>query len=94
MMIISIKIFKFFYSILFQDAEQSSFSCTRSTTITKTAIVDESIQPITGGRVRFQGSWWPARCYQKVTIDPGEIVRVIGQESITLIVEPLTSELC
>ncbi|PSB06569.1 hypothetical protein C7B61_16880, partial [filamentous cyanobacterium CCP1] len=47
------------------------------------------IQPGKNGRVRFQGSWWSARCEQDVTILPGEVVRVVGRQNITLIVEPM-----
>lgn len=53
------------------------------------ATVDAIIQPSRTGRVRFQGSWWSARCDQNVTISPGEVVRVIGRQNITLVVEPL-----
>lgn len=28
----------------------------------ETAIVDEEIRPLECGRVRFQSTWWPARC--------------------------------
>ncbi|MCC3597083.1 NfeD family protein [Microcoleus sp. PH2017_26_ELK_O_A] len=42
------------------------------------AVVDESIYPNQTGRVRFQGSWWPARC--------DRTVYVIGVDSITLLV--------
>ncbi|WP_293276827.1 NfeD family protein [Microcoleus sp. PH2017_14_LAR_D_A] len=31
------------------------------------AVVDESIYPNQTGRVRFQGSWWPARCDRQIT---------------------------
>ncbi|TAG55458.1 MAG: hypothetical protein EAZ28_22360 [Oscillatoriales cyanobacterium] len=41
------------------------------------AVVDESIYPNQTGRVRFQGSWWPARC---------DRVYVIGVDKITLLV--------
>ncbi|WP_293317156.1 NfeD family protein [Microcoleus sp. PH2017_15_JOR_U_A] len=32
------------------------------------AVVDESIYPNQTGRVRFQGSWWPARCDRQITV--------------------------
>ena len=53
------------------------------------ATVDMVIQPGTTGYVRFQGSWWPARCEQQITIAPGEVVNVVGHENITLLVEPV-----
>ena len=53
------------------------------------ATVDMVIQPGSTGYVRFQGSWWPARCEQQVTITRGELVAVVGHENITLLVEPV-----
>jgi membrane protein implicated in regulation of membrane protease activity len=54
------------------------------------AIVDEMIQgPHHKGRVQFQGSWWPARCDFEVVLVPGQVVRVVGIDRITLVVEPL-----
>ncbi|MEG3863318.1 NfeD family protein [Microcoleus sp. herbarium12] len=50
------------------------------------AIVDEEIRPLESGRVRFQNSWWPAKCEQEITFQPGDVVRVIGIDNITLIV--------
>jgi len=51
------------------------------------AIVDEEIRPNESGRVRFQNSWWPAKCDLEMTFEPGEVVRVVGIDNITLIVE-------
>ncbi|MEG4088197.1 NfeD family protein [Microcoleus sp. F6_B4] len=51
------------------------------------AIVDEEIRPNESGRVRFQNSWWPAKCDRDMTFEPGEVVRVVGIDNITLIVE-------
>ncbi|HEY9657544.1 MAG TPA: NfeD family protein, partial [Allocoleopsis sp.] len=53
------------------------------------AIVDAAISPGRSGRIRYQGSWWSARCEQDITLSPGEEVRVVGRQNITLIVEPL-----
>ncbi|MFM9264579.1 NfeD family protein [Tychonema sp. BBK16] len=50
------------------------------------AIVDEAIRPQESGRVRFQNIWWPAKCEQEMTFQPGDVVRVIGIDNITLIV--------
>ncbi|MCT7982222.1 NfeD family protein [Laspinema sp. A4] len=59
----------------------------------KRAIVDETIVPYFGGRVRFQHSWWPALCPHQITLSPGEVVYVVGRHNITLLVEPTTPHL-
>jgi membrane protein implicated in regulation of membrane protease activity len=56
------------------------------------AIVDEEIQPNKVGRVKFRGSYWSARCSDRVTLVPGEVVRVIGRDSITLLVKRMPWE--
>jgi membrane protein implicated in regulation of membrane protease activity len=53
----------------------------------KKAVVEEEIRPGKSGRVRFQSTWWPAKCDRDVTLKPGEVVRVLALENITLIVE-------
>ena len=53
----------------------------------ETAIVEEEIRPEQSGRVRFQSSWWPAKCDGEITLKPGAVVRVVGLDNITLIVE-------
>lgn len=57
------------------------------------AIVDETIVPYFGGRVRFQSSWWPALCLHNITLGPGEVVSVVGRDNITLLVEPIGASL-
>jgi membrane protein implicated in regulation of membrane protease activity len=51
------------------------------------AIVEEEIRPNQPGSVRFQSRWWPAKCVREITLQPGEVVRVVRLENITLIVE-------
>ena len=50
-----------------------------------TAVVDETIYPNQCGRVRFQGSYWPAECPQGQTIILGKSVRITGIRNITLL---------
>ena len=58
-----------------------------SLSLLKKAVVEEEIRPGKSGRVRFQSTWWPAKCDRDVTLKPGEVVHVVGLENITLIVE-------
>jgi membrane protein implicated in regulation of membrane protease activity len=53
------------------------------------AIVVKAIEPFRVGRIRFQGSWWSARCNHDITLQPGELVKVVGRQNITLLVEPM-----
>jgi membrane-bound ClpP family serine protease len=61
----------------------------RPNTLEGEAIVSATILPRQPGRVRFQGTWWPARCEQELTLLAGEVVYVVGRENITLLVQPI-----
>lgn len=52
------------------------------------AKVDEPIEPISGGRVCYQGSVWPAQAFGDLTIEKDKFVLVTGTVGITLLVEP------
>lgn len=56
-------------------------------------VVDEEVTNFPGGRLRFQGSYWPCildeNCSSFLTVKPGDRVAVIGRLGITLLVRPL-----
>jgi membrane protein implicated in regulation of membrane protease activity len=54
----------------------------------KKATVSTTIHPYKTGRIRFQGSWWSARCEGNMTLYAGQIVQIVGRQNITLLVEP------
>ncbi|XGV96387.1 MAG: NfeD family protein [Leptolyngbya sp. BL-A-14] len=55
------------------------------------AIVTRTIAPGRKGQVQFQGSWWPARCNDEMTLAVGELVRVIQRQDLTLYIEPFST---
>jgi membrane-bound serine protease (ClpP class) len=48
------------------------------------AVVVSPCRPV--GQVRVQGELWRARC--EPGAEPGETVRIVGREALTLLVEP------
>jgi membrane-bound serine protease (ClpP class) len=48
------------------------------------AVVVSACRPV--GQVRVQGELWRARCVAGA--EPGETVRIVGREGLTLLVEP------
>lgn len=53
------------------------------------ARVFDSIPAAGTGYIKFQGTFWRARCFQQVSLEPGMLVKVIDRENLTLIVEPI-----
>lgn len=56
-------------------------------------VVDEEVSAITGGRLRFKGSYWPCildeNCGSFITLKPGVRVMVVGRIGIAILVRPL-----
>jgi membrane protein implicated in regulation of membrane protease activity len=53
--------------------------------------VESTIAPTQTGRVHYQATHWPARlanprCTQ--TLNPGDVVQVVGRQGLTLLVQP------
>jgi membrane protein implicated in regulation of membrane protease activity len=58
------------------------------TTSYEEGVVTKVVYQAKEWRVQFQGSYWPARPYQPCTLFPGDFVRVVRIDNITLLVEP------
>ena len=57
------------------------------------AIVMKPIKPFQAGQVRCHGIFWMARSLgNQETLNPGDRVNIVGQENITLLVEPLPKQ--
>jgi membrane protein implicated in regulation of membrane protease activity len=52
------------------------------------AIIEEVIEQGKSWRVRYQGTWWTARCIHQMSLFPGDTVYVVGRHSITLLIKP------
>ena len=54
-------------------------------------IVDETITLDQPGRVKFKGTYWPAKLFRgyDITLEAGQEVLVIARQVITLLVRPL-----
>ncbi len=55
-------------------------------------IVNETISSKHPGRVKCQGTYWPARLYKleyQMTLIPNQSVCVVGRAGITLLVMPI-----
>ncbi|MDJ1178969.1 NfeD family protein [Roseofilum sp. BLCC_M91] len=55
-------------------------------------VVSQTIYPNRKGHVYFRGTWWPAKCCDNSTLEPDEIVEVIGNDNITLLVQAFKIE--
>ncbi|MEM8637267.1 MAG: NfeD family protein [Cyanobacteria bacterium P01_G01_bin.54] len=53
------------------------------------AIVEQTIAPDRLGRVRFQGTYWSAKCTDAISFAPGVMVEVIDRHNLTLIVRAM-----
>lgn len=53
------------------------------------AIVDVIVRQGQEWRVRYLGSFWPARAINpSVVLAPNDVVEVVGRQSITLLIRP------
>ena len=57
--------------------------------IGKQTLVTKAVVKGQFGQVRFKGALWKAETVSDAVMEPGQYVRIVGQESITLRVEPI-----
>ncbi|MFB2877034.1 NfeD family protein [Floridanema aerugineum] len=58
--------------------------------------VEERITSNQSGRVKFLGTYWPAKLHEsdrEITLIPEETIHIIGIQGITLLVVPINNEL-
>jgi membrane protein implicated in regulation of membrane protease activity len=55
-------------------------------------VVDEIVLQGKAWRVRFASSYWPAKSVRPAVLLPGDRVRVVGLDNITLLVDPTTAQ--
>lgn len=58
--------------------------------------VEERITSKQSGRVKFLGTYWPAKLHQtdtQITLIPEQIIHIIGIQGITLLVIPINDKL-
>ena len=55
------------------------------------AVVHKVVQQGKAWRISFEGTFWTARCTQEVILNPGDVVYVVGRQSITLLIESIPS---
>ncbi|HOK39982.1 MAG TPA: NfeD family protein [bacterium] len=58
--------------------------------IGKTAIVVEKIIPEQGGKIKLEGTYWPAKSNE--IIEENEVVKIVSKESILMMVERLNKK--
>ncbi|NJL40854.1 MAG: hypothetical protein HC840_27475 [Leptolyngbyaceae cyanobacterium RM2_2_4] len=62
----------------------------------ETGKVEKTITSSESGRVKFQGSYWPAQFYypsSHLSVNPDEVVTIVGRQGITLLIVPEGSPL-
>lgn len=52
-------------------------------------VIDEVICQQKEWRVFFSATYWSARSEHPTTLMPGDTVRVVGRDNITLLIEPI-----
>lgn len=87
--------FRDLWAVINQEYDANPTASANSKTLLETyhddvykAVVTQTIKPGDVGQVRFQGSWWSARCVDDVILGLGEVVYVIHRHNNTLYVEP------
>jgi membrane protein implicated in regulation of membrane protease activity len=55
-------------------------------------VVDEIVIQGKAWRVRFAASYWPAKSVRPAVLMPGDRVRVVGLDNITLLVDPSAAQ--